>query len=65
MGFTDIISEVSEVSIPEKSSVVFSQNVPADLRNNVIAEIKKILPDISILENQDVDLSVSILIGKS
>lgn len=65
MGFEDIASEVSEMSIPEKSSVVFSQSIPADLRNNIIAEIKKILPDISVLENQDVNFTINIIIGKS
>lgn len=65
IGFQDIVSEISEVSVPEKSSVVFSQNIPADLRNNIIVEIKKILPDISILENQDSNFTINILIGKS
>ncbi len=65
IGFQDVASEISEISIPEKSSVIFSQNIPTDLRNNIVAEIKKIFPEISILENQDLDSSVSILIGKS
>lgn len=65
MGFVDVANEVSEVSIPEKSSVIFSQSIPADLRNNVITEIKKILPEISILENQDSNFTIDILIGKS
>lgn len=65
MGLTDIISEISEISIPEKSSVIFSQNIPTDLRINVIIEIKKILPDISVLESQDSDFTINITIGKS
>lgn len=65
IGFQDITSEISEVSIPEKSSVIFSQNIPVDLRTNIITEIKKILPDVSVLENQDVNFTISILIGKS
>lgn len=65
IGFADIVNEVSEVSIPEKSSVIFSQNIPADLRNNIIAEIKKILPEISILENQESNFTINIIIGKS
>lgn len=65
MGFQDIVSEISEISIPEKSSIIFSQNIPADLRNNLVMEIKKILPDISILENQDSNFTINILLGKS
>lgn len=65
MGFVDIESEVSEISVPEKSSIVFSPNIPVNLRNNVIAGIKKILPDISVLENQDANFTINILIGKS
>jgi len=65
MGFQNVLDEISEVSVPEKSSVIFSQSIPADLRNNIIAEIKKILPDISILENQDLNYTVNVLIGKS
>lgn len=65
MGLADITSEVSEVSTPEKSSVVFSRNIPTNLRSNIIAEIKKILPSVSILENQDVNLIITIILGKS
>lgn len=65
IGFENIVDEVSEASTPEKSSVIFSPSIPADLRNNVIAEIKKILPDISILENQESSPKINILIGKS
>lgn len=65
LGFTDITNEVSEISTPEKSSVAFSQNIPADLRNTIITEIRKTLPDASILESQDVDFTINILVGKS
>jgi len=65
IGFQNVLDEISEASTPEKSSVIFSQNIPSDLRNNIIIEIKKILPEITILENQDVDSTVNILIGKS
>lgn len=65
MGFADITSEVSQSSTAEKSSVIFSQNIPADLRSNMIAEIKKILQDIFILENQDSNFTINIIIGKS
>lgn len=65
IGFTNIITENSDVSIPEKSSVIFSQNIPADLRNIVISQIRKTLPDTAVLENQDVGFTVNILIGKS
>ena len=65
IGLMDVVNEVSEVSIQERSSVVFSQNIPADLRNNISIEIKKILPSVTVLENQDPDFTVNILIGKS
>lgn len=65
LGFQEITSEAPGVSIPEKSTIVFSQSISADLRNNIIIEIKKILPDISILESQDLNPAISILIGKS
>ncbi len=65
IGFQNVLDEVSEISIPEKSSVIFSQSIPADVRNNVITEIKKILPGISILENQDANFTIAILIGRS
>lgn len=65
LGFADVVSEISEVSVPEKSSVIFSQSIPADFRNNLIVEIKKILPNISILESQESGFTISIVIGKS
>lgn len=65
IGFQDISNEISEISTPEKSSVVFSKNIPSDLRNSIIIEVKKILPDISILENQDSDRKINIIVGKS
>ncbi len=65
LGFEEVIIENSQGTIPEKSSVIFSQNVPSDLRNNVIAEVKKILFGISILENQDSNSTITILIGRS
>jgi hypothetical protein len=65
MGFKDVTSGVSKVSIPEKSSVMFSQDIPEDLRNTIIAEIKEVLPDVSVLESQDSDSTINIVIGKS
>lgn len=65
IGFQDITNEPSQETIPEKSSVVFSQNIPPDVRNIAVTEIRKILPDVSVLENQDANLMITILIGKS
>lgn len=64
IGFEGIISETSGDTTAEKSSVLFSQNVPDKVRNSAIIEIKKVLPDISILEHQDSNLTITILIGK-
>ncbi len=65
IGFQNITSEVSQETIPEKSSLIFSQNVPSDLRNNATLAIKNILPSVSILENQDINLIITIILGKS
>ncbi len=64
-GFADITDEISTTSSPEKSSVIFSQNIPSNLRDNLTSEIKKILPSVSILENQDINLTIAIILGKS
>ncbi|MBI2613770.1 MAG: hypothetical protein HYW62_03280 [Candidatus Levybacteria bacterium] len=65
IGFQDIKSSVSETSPAEKSSVVFSKNVPADAREKAFIEIKKVLPSISISENQDFDQTITVLIGRT
>lgn len=65
IGIQDFSSEILEISVPEKSSAIFSQDIPADLRDRIIAEIKKVLPDISILESQDSGFTVDITVGKS
>ncbi|MDP2585657.1 MAG: hypothetical protein Q8P29_02135 [Candidatus Levybacteria bacterium] len=65
IGFQDIVNEISEISIPEKSSVIFSPSIPAEVRNDIIERIKKILPEVSILENQDSDFTINIIVGKS
>lgn len=65
IGFQDIVNEVSQAKLSERSSVIFSKTVPADVRERAFVEIKKILPDISILESQDPNLTITILIGKS
>jgi hypothetical protein len=65
IGFTNIANEVSEIAIPERSSVIFSHDIPEDLRSNIIAEIEKIFPDVSVLENENIDSTVNISIGKS
>lgn len=65
LGFQDIVNEVLENSSSEKSSILFSQSVPIEMRESVVLEIKKILPDIAILENQDPGLTIAVLIGKS
>jgi hypothetical protein len=65
IGLQDVVSEISEVSVPEKSSVIFAKNIPVDLRNSIITEIKEILPNLSISESQNSDFTVNISIGKS
>jgi hypothetical protein len=65
IGAQNISDEVSEDSVAEKSSVIFSQNIPANVKDIVITEIRKVLPDASVLEGQDANSTISISIGKS
>lgn len=64
-GFKNIISEVSEVSIPEKSSIVFSKDIASSVRNMALSEIKKTLTDITVSESQEVNLTIVIIVGRS
>lgn len=64
IGFEDIVSESAGNTIPEKSSVLFSKNIPEDVRNIAIAEIKKDFPDISFLETEDSNSTITILMGQ-
>lgn len=64
-GFSDVVTEISQDVASEKSSIIFASDVPSDVREKAFIESKKILPDVSILENQDINLTVTILIGKS
>ena len=65
MGFENVVNEISKVSTPEKSSVIFSQNISTDLRSSIITEIKEALQNFSILESQDTNSTIDISIGKS
>ena len=65
MGFENVVNEISKVSTPEKSSVIFSQNISTDLRSSIITEIKEVLQNFSILESQDASSTIDISIGKS
>jgi hypothetical protein len=65
IGFQNVVSEISQDTLSEKSSVIFSKNIPSDVRENIVTEVTKILPDISILENQESEFEVTVLIGRS
>jgi hypothetical protein len=65
IGYLNIVNEVSDVSIPAKSSVIFSKDIPADLRTNIIVEIKKTIADVTVLESQDSNSTINISLGKS
>lgn len=64
IGFKDI-TETSASTAQEKSSIWFSKNIPADIRQKTVLEIKKILQDLITLEDQDSDSNIKILIGKA
>lgn len=64
-GFENIIIEASEATPSEKSSIIFSQDISSDVRDVAIREIKKTLFDITILENQEANLTIIVILGKS
>jgi hypothetical protein len=65
IGYINVMNEVSDVSIPANSSIIFSKDIPVDHRNNIIAEVKKTIPDVTVLESQDSNFTISISLGKS
>lgn len=64
-GFKNISSENSTDTVPSKSSVLFSKNIPTDLRQNVILEINKMFPNVLVLESENSDSMITILIGQN
>lgn len=64
-GFKNIIIESSEDSVPANSSVLFSKDIPTNMRQNAILEINKIFPNALILESESSDSEIRIIIGQS
>lgn len=64
-GFKNIISENSTDTAPAKSSVLFSKNIPTNMRQNVILEINKIFSNVLVLEDENSDSKITIIIGQS
>lgn len=64
-GFQNITTEDSISPIPARSSVLFSKSIPDSIRETIIAEIKKIFPDILVQENQELESVITIILGKS
>jgi hypothetical protein len=64
LGYKNVVSEVNKTSVPEKSSIVFSQDIPANLRDILVTEIKKILPNTFVLESKDSGFTINIVLGK-
>ena len=64
IGLQSIATEIAKTT-PEKSSIVISKSIPVDLRDNIIAEIRKILPDVDVLESDDSSFTLNIILGKS
>lgn len=65
LGFKNITTTATLDSIPARSSVSFSKNIPDDMRQNAVLEINNILPGILILESGSSDSTITILIGQS
>jgi len=64
-GFLNVNVKDSTSPIPAKGSVLFSTSIPEDARQKVIAEIKKLFPDILVQESQDNEPVITIIVGKS
>lgn len=64
-GFQDITLQDSPDTTPAKSSVLFSSAVSDAIREKAITEVKKIFPDVIVQENQNTDLVITIILGKS
>lgn len=64
IGFENIASEISANSPSIKSSVLFSSSVFPVIRQNVVTEVKKIIPDILFLESEDSEPTITIILGK-
>lgn len=65
IGFKNIVSEDSTDTVPVKSSVSFSKDIPTKMRQNAILEINKIFPNALILESENSDSKIIIIIGQS
>ena len=65
IGFKNIVNESSAEGVSAKSSVLFSKNIQANIRENAILEINKILPNVLVLESESSDSKITILVGKS
>lgn len=65
MGYKNVFDQASEVLVPEKSTIVFSQNIPMDMKSSIIAEIRKAMPTVVILDDQNSKNEINISIGKS
>ena len=64
IGFKNIITEDFQGAVPEKSSVIFSDDIPAEIRQNTILEINKLLPNILILEGGIPGSKITIIVGR-
>lgn len=64
-GFQNIAIKDSTNPVPARPSVLFTKSVPDSLRQKVIAEIKKIFPDVLVQEAQELEPMITIVIGKS
>lgn len=65
LGFQSITIIDSTDPLPARSSVLFSKSIPESLQQKIIAEIKKIFPDIIVQESEDLESVITIIVGKS
>jgi len=64
LGLQDVVLSVAQAPNPARSSILFSKSVDNEIRQKVTEEVKKILPDVSVQESQNMeDLTISITVG--
>ena len=65
IGLQNVAGVSLETSAPGKSSVVISQDISVNARVKILNAIGKVLPNPTVLEDQNTSYAIKILIGKS
>jgi hypothetical protein len=65
MGVINVEKNISTTPSPVKTSVTISQNIPSEISNAIVAEVKEVFPEISIIEGEASGSAIAIVVGKS